>query len=542
VVDQTPGHRSHLRQGHEDAEKGVVLGCSKTGNWIPAGHSREALGAASTLGLVADSDIVEGLGVSVQSWVGKSNGALSSSDTLLVDTGEDSSDDRSSHRGSALEGGRALCNNGSVVSKSRNIRETTADLVIDTAVGANRSVQVGVGLVCGVVVGEESLEGIGLVVGLAIDVAESTSRGERSDSGLWVSDFAASGERSSSNHGDVWAVRVIRREDVLVGAEALSVAVRDTGITTGKDDGDTLETKLHELVALTLLVVGGVVSLDKTVREGDDVGRLVGTALLRSVGVDGVDLWVVAGLAVGGVRAVRSIKGIQEVVEESGLVGEVPLRVVGLVESGSLGIDDGVGHLEIKIRLDTSGGLACGSGGTVNESRCGLGALGDGGSIFLEEGVQIIVGVDVAELEDAHGVRLVRERTIGDVVDGLDAAWGDGGSAVFGSIWVQGKLCCNIFGHWPGDSNAVCGVEASLLQLAHALGGHELDTGSHEVDVVRELMGDLVVVAANVLAVTARVLIEVVLGVEELLNIFGGSIELDPCLVGGQRDGLLGDS
>ena len=74
------------------------------------------------------------------------------------------------------------------------------------------------------------------------------------------------------------------------------------------------------------------------------------------------------------------------------------------------------------------------------------------------------------------------------------------------------------------------------------MGSNKLNTWSDEVNVVHKLAGDFVVVTANVLALAARVFVEMVLGIEQLLNILSGSIELDPCSVGRERDAIRWDS
>jgi hypothetical protein len=72
-----------------------------------------------------------------------------------------------------------------------------------------------------------------------------------------------------------------------------------------------LKTKLHELVALSLLIIGREIVFLAAVGDGNDVGRLVDAALQRplesagiGVRVDGIESGIIAGLAECRVRAI----------------------------------------------------------------------------------------------------------------------------------------------------------------------------------------------------------------------------------------------
>lgn len=104
-----------------------------------------------------------------------------------------------------------------------------------------------------------------------------------------------------------------------------------------------MQAELQELCALALLVLGWEVVFLLTVRDGDDIGRLVDTALELAlvaswdwVWVDGVD-WV-------DVLAVRAVDGVEERVQETtttfntGCVEDV----VGLEENAVLWVDEWV--------------------------------------------------------------------------------------------------------------------------------------------------------------------------------------------------------
>lgn len=132
----------------------------------------------------------------------------------------------------------------------------------------------------------------------------------------------------------------------------------NTGITRCNEDGDTLHAELHEFVALSLLVGSGKIGLLTTVRDADDVGRLVDSTLQLTLVATWSGIWVwwiqgaVSSLAECRVCAVRSIDSVQEVVEKA-LIGVVCLvdRVICLEENGLLGVDQRVGNLEVEVGL-----------------------------------------------------------------------------------------------------------------------------------------------------------------------------------------------
>jgi hypothetical protein len=132
-----------------------------------------------------------------------------------------------------------------------------------------------------------------------VDVAEAASRREARGSGLWITNGATGGKSGCSNHGDIGAVGVVGREDILIGTQAGAITVRNTSITAGEDDRHTLQAKFHEFVALAQLVVGWVVSLNKAIRKGDDIRWFIGPALLLSLRINGIDIWIISSLSIG---------------------------------------------------------------------------------------------------------------------------------------------------------------------------------------------------------------------------------------------------
>lgn len=119
-----------------------------------------------------------------------------------------------------------------------------------------------------------------------------------------------------------------------------------------------------------------------SVRNRNDVRGLVDTALQASFVAASLGIWIrrvewaVTRLAKRRVRAIGAIDGIEEVVQEATVVvvgfGGV---VIGLKKDGILGVDDGVGDLEIKIRFWTCLCDWYWSSGTIDTFKRRMGAL-----------------------------------------------------------------------------------------------------------------------------------------------------------------------
>lgn len=105
-------------------------------------------------------------------------------------------------------------------------------------------------------------EGRLLVVGSGVDVAESTTGGEELHGGsLGVTRAGAGGELGGADRSDVRAAAEDTGDkDVLVVAQALALTAGNTRVARGDEDRDALKTKLHPLVALTLLDAERLVS------------------------------------------------------------------------------------------------------------------------------------------------------------------------------------------------------------------------------------------------------------------------------------------
>jgi hypothetical protein len=116
-----------------------------------------------------------------------------------------------------------------------------------------------------------------------VNVGEAASGWEARDGPLMVRPGVTC-EDGGADGSQVWACGgEVRGEDRPVVQTAIVTAVARTtchaGIAGGDDDGDPLKTKLHELVALTLLVRGREVCFLTAVGDGDDVRGLVHAAL-----------------------------------------------------------------------------------------------------------------------------------------------------------------------------------------------------------------------------------------------------------------------
>jgi len=80
---------------------------------------------------------VEGTWISIQSWVDEANSALADFETLLIDTSQDSRKYRCSCRGTTDKSWSTLVEDQDIVADGRDIRVTTAIMVIDTPTGTN---------------------------------------------------------------------------------------------------------------------------------------------------------------------------------------------------------------------------------------------------------------------------------------------------------------------------------------------------------------------------------------------------------------------
>lgn len=248
---------------------------------------------------------------------------------------------------------------------------------------------------------------------------------------------------------------------------------------------------------------GGVVNLIITVRDGDDVGGLLSTAFTTIIVAEGI------------------VKSLEEIIDKL-------LEAVGiganLVVDSALGVDDGNGHLVVKISLSTvlSEGLA------IDGSVLGLGVGGYVAGVLGVELVQVRLDEHLTGLlKDTKIVGSILGSSLGEVVHGAQAVRGD----LVGASRRSGGL---LLGQWPEGALV---VRAGALLL-----GGKAGTGGDEVNVVGNIDGKLVLFGSNEGTIALLVSVLVVLGAEERLKLAGGGLEGDPALALGHADGVLGDA
>lgn len=80
-----------LRQRHELGQHGRVVGSAQAGDWVPAGRGVETRSSAPRV--VANGDVVQDLGVLVESRVDEADSLLAGGNSLLVDAVDDCGED-----------------------------------------------------------------------------------------------------------------------------------------------------------------------------------------------------------------------------------------------------------------------------------------------------------------------------------------------------------------------------------------------------------------------------------------------------------------
>lgn len=424
----------------------LVARCSQTSNGVPALDTREAIVAAGTgvsgavgaaEALVTDKNVVEVRAALVvrlvQSRVDEAHRALAQVQTLLVDAVDNSGNNGGGHGSAAAEAELAAVGDEAVVAEGGNVGVRAAVAVVDaTGVGGNHAVGSIVGEVVGVVAEEVVANSVRLPAGSVKDVAETAAGREAvgGDLDVGIANLAACGDVGGTDRGDVRAARrVVSGKDVVVRSEAEAVVGGNAIVATGYDDSGALETELHELVALALcgdrlanccLVREKGARVYTNLEEGRSPEMLVATVR------DGNDTCGVKGVAhlVGVTIAIilgaeRAVDGIEEGQEDVGIAAH-------LEQGNGLGVDDGVGHVKVEVRLAASilGPVGCGC--AVDEVQCWASTRGNIGGGGSEELVKVLLRVHITErLEHAHGVGRIGQSRLSDAVHGLDALGGD---------------------------------------------------------------------------------------------------------------------
>lgn len=298
---------------------------------------------------------------------------------------------------------------------------------------------------------------------------------------------------------------------------------------------------------MTLLVGVGEAVFLATVRDGDLVGWLVGTAHLGLLVTAWCWVWVwwIKSLVAGrlGNVAVRTIDGVEEVVQES-LVDVVGLVdwVVSLEEDGVLWPNDWVGDLEVEVGFRASSGNAGWGSTAIDTLKCWVGADWNARLQSQEEFVQILLSVIVSKiLKDTELVARHSSCRVGVVVHCLDAVWSNDG--VTERQCRRGKDLCDRLWHSlekRGHRAALAKSKGSLLEFLclWRARGNEVDTWSHVVDVLGDGFVHMVLVTADGHLASGLVLEEVVLGVEKRLGFPCLKINCHPLLVDALGDAV----
>lgn len=253
--------------------------------------------------------------------------------------------------------------------------------------------------------------------------------------------------------------------------------------------------------------------LGPTVRDGNDVGRLKSTAHLVVI-----EVGVLAAIV-----AVDSAKEISKYV--------VVLVSLDLEQGGTLGVDDGVGHVKVQQRLAAGILGAVRGSGTVDQIQLRAGTLGNIGSSDLIKVVEVLLRVDIAKgLVDSEAVGNVGSRGLGDLVEVRNAVRGDSltaylevrgegrvvsivrvtasaGAGLDGILDQLGIVLSEVANRLADDGVALGRVGSARVEFC---GGG--DRGEDKVDDVGQIIGQAVLVDTNVLLARALVTVDMVSG------------------------------
>ncbi len=167
-----PGKRS--RQIQEQIQHPGEIRGAQARDGIPAADGLEALGATARVRAVRD--VVQDVRVLVERRVDEADGVLAAGEALFVDAVDDGREDGGAGASAALERGVAVDVGCDVVTVGGDVGIAAADAVVEAAGQGDAAVE-GVGVV-GVgrhVVFEKVLDGVFLVVGNGVDVAETAA-------------------------------------------------------------------------------------------------------------------------------------------------------------------------------------------------------------------------------------------------------------------------------------------------------------------------------------------------------------------------------
>lgn len=448
----------------QESLKLAKVGNTPTSGSIPASNSRESrLEAADVvvaLGNVTET-LVAGL---VEPGVEETETRLAVGDEVVVEESNDGSGGRSRSTGADEADTAAAVVDGVDSVESSDIGVGTARLVV-------RTVKLAVEL------GNVSVDSVGLVVGGREVVGETAAA-------VGISLLIGTKLVGSANDGDVGASGRER------GSKRVTRAATGTRVTSSAENADTTSTKLHELVADGVGVVGGNGGFVIAVGDGQS-GR----------------------------RGVKT----QEVVEP------VKVRLVGVVaaavprRSATSGLEDaldGVDKRDDNLGIQIGLALAAGVGVAVVDADNGqVNVGGQVGVVLADVGVQV-----------------------GDTGDLLEEAGNTNGGRAGGVVALDVVVVAEALGdntvaaRGRGRSRALSvlgsggGVDRVHLLLAKTeIGEHGggLDHG----DGIADTLGKAVAGGADSLAASSGLLVDAVVGVEELLGLVDADGDLEEAVV-----------
>jgi len=326
---------------------------------------------------------------------------------------------------------------------------------------------------------------------------------------------------------------------------------RLTKVTGGVQNSNSLQAQLHILMTLPHLVRGGQVCLVVPIRRRDDVRRPEGAAVLGPfipagcrIRIHGVLRRVITAV----IRAVRTVDGVEEVVE-----GRPLDQITHLVQDHLLRIHQRHGVLEVEVRLavEVKAGVRLLDHASVDGIQ--LWSLPD----LLprevgEEEIEILGPVGLRRvLNDAVLVAGRRCDARREGVEGAQAVGRDHGVAMLQlrDDVVRRNLAAGLREGArvrPADAVGDAGLHVALAERvagAAAAGdelGVEVDRGHNQVDVLAEVRGDAVGLAGDV-GLAERVVVDVILSLQQRLDVRDRSVHIDPGLAGRKGNAVTRD-
>jgi hypothetical protein len=166
-----------------------------------------------------------------------------------------------------------------VVTNGADIRISSASTVIDTSIGANVLI---IGALVRFVrrwrIRQIPIDSSTLVAGDGVDVGKTSSTAESSDGNFRVHPYAAARwEIGGTDSGDIWACGwEVRVENLTAAKTAICISTVTssasyTGVPGCEDNRYTLHAKLHEFIALALLIGRRKIGFGAAVGDGNHI-------------------------------------------------------------------------------------------------------------------------------------------------------------------------------------------------------------------------------------------------------------------------------